>query len=195
MSTHLKISGWEQVAMAIEDVGDRLRRATQALAAGSVPYAVTGGNAVAEWVGRVDRAAVRFTQDIDILLRRTDLPLAVSALEQAGFVFRHAAGIDFFTDGPDGGFRDGVHVLFAGEKVRKEYVAPAADVEESEKTERFIVVTLEALVRMKLTSFRDKDRTHLRDMIEVGLIDATWTGRLITDLAARLQQLLDDPGG
>lgn len=195
MSTHLKISGWEQVAMAIEEVGDRLRRATQALAAGSVPYAVTGGNAVAEWVGRVDRAAVRFTQDIDILLRRTDLPLAVSALEQAGFVFRHAAGIDFFTDGPDGGFRDGVHVLFAGEKVRKEYVAPAADVEESEKTERFIVVTLEALVRMKLTSFRDKDRTHLRDMIEVGLIDATWTGRLITDLAARLQQLLDDPGG
>ena len=195
MSTPLKISGWEQVAMAIEDVGDRLRRATQALAAGSVPYAVTGGNAVAEWVGRVDRAAVRFTQDIDILLRRTDLPLAVSALEQAGFVFRHAAGIDFFTDGPDGGFRDGVHVLFAGEKVRKEYVAPAADVEESESTERFIVVTLEALVRMKLTSFRDKDRTHLRDMIEVGLIDATWTGRLITDLAARLQQLLDDPGG
>ena len=195
MSTPLKISGWEQVAMAIEDVGDRLRRATQALAAGSVPYAVTGGNAVAEWVGRVDRAAVRFTQDIDILLRRTDLPLAVSALEQAGFVFRHAAGIDFFTDGPDGGFRDGVHVLFAGEKVRKEYVAPAADVEESENTERFNVVTLEALVRMKLTSFRDKDRTHLRDMIEVGLIDASWTGHLITELAARLQQLLDDPGG
>ena len=56
--------------MAIEDVGDRLRRATQALAAGSVPDAVTGGNAVAEWVGRIDRAAVRFTQDIDSLLRR-----------------------------------------------------------------------------------------------------------------------------
>ena len=33
MSTPLKISGWEQVAMAIEDVADRLRRATQALAA------------------------------------------------------------------------------------------------------------------------------------------------------------------
>lgn len=195
MSTPLKISGWEQVAMAIEDVGERLRRATQALAAGSVPYAVTGGNAVAEWVGRVDRAAVRFTQDIDILLRRADLPLAVTALEQAGFVFRHAAGIDFFTDGPDGGFRDGVHILFADEKVREEYVAPAAAVEESESTDKFRVVTLEALVRMKLTSFRDKDKTHLRDMIDVGLIDATWTSRLIPDLAARLQQLLDDPDG
>jgi len=195
VSTPLKISGWEQVAMAIEEVGDRLRRATQALTAGSVPYAVTGGNAVAEWVGRVDRAAVRFTQDIDILLRRTDLPLAVSALEQAGFVFRHAAGIDFFTDGPEGGFRDGVHVLFAGEKVREEYVAPAANVDESESTEKFNVVTLEALVRMKLTSFRRKDQVHLQDMIDVGLIDATWTNRLIPDLAARLQMLLDDPDG
>ena len=181
--------------MAIEDVGDRLRRATQALAVGSVPYAVAGGNAVAEWVGRIDRAAVRFTQDIDILLRREDLPKAVSALEKAGFVFRHAAGIDFFTDGADGGFRDGVHVLFAGEKVRDEYVAPAANVEESESTDRFRVVTLEALVRMKLTSFRDKDRTHLRDMIAVGLVDSMWTSHLIPVLAARLQQLLDDPDG
>jgi len=195
LSTDIKVSGWEQVALAIEDVGDRLRRATQALADWSVPYAVTGGNAVAEWVGRVDRAAVRFTQDVDILLRRGDMPLAVNALEQAGFVFRHAAGIDFFTDGPDGGFRDGVHVLFAGEKVREEYVAPAANVEESESTDKFRVVTLEALVRMKLTSFRRKDQVHLLDMIAVGLIDATWTSLLIPDLAARLQQLLDDPDG
>jgi len=95
VSTDFKTSGWEQVAMAIEEVGDRLRRATQALATGSIPYAVAGGNAVAEWVGRIDRAAVRFTQDIDILLRREDLPQAVAALEQAGFVFRHAAGLIF----------------------------------------------------------------------------------------------------
>jgi hypothetical protein len=39
------------------------------------------------------------------------------------------------------------------------------------------VLSLEALVRMKLTSFRDKDRTHLRDMLEVELIDETWTKR------------------
>ncbi len=195
MSTNLRSSGWEQVAMEIENVGERLRRATQALDIESVTYAVAGSNAVAEWVGRVDRAAVRFTQNVDILLRREDLPLAVRALEKVGFVFRHSAGIDFFTDGPDGGFRDGLHVVFAGEKVREEYVAPAASIEESEATDTFRVVTLDALVRMKLTSFQDKDRTHLRDMIEVGLIDATWMSRLIPDLAARLQQLLDDPEG
>ena len=52
---------------------------------------------------------------------------------------------------------------------------------------------LEALVRMKLTSFRDKDRTHLRDMLEIGLIDSSWTSRFSAPLAARLQQLIDTP--
>jgi len=88
-----------------------------------------------------------------------------------------------------------VHIHFADEKVREEYIAPTASVSESEKAEQFQVLTLEALVRMKLTSFRDKDRMHLRDMIEVGLVDSTWPTNLMPELAARLQQLLDDPEG
>jgi hypothetical protein len=48
---------------------------------------------------------------------------------------------------------------------------------------------------MKLTAWRDKDRTHLRDMIGVGLLDATWPARLPPTLGARLQQLLDNPNG
>ena len=48
---------------------------------------------------------------------------------------------------------------------------------------------------MKLTSFRDKDRTHLRDMIEVGLLDAGWLDRLPPELSTRLQELLSDPEG
>jgi len=43
--------------------------------------------------------------------------------------------------------------------------------------------------------FRDKDRTHLRDLIDVGLIDVTWPQRFPSDLATRLQSLLDTPGG
>jgi len=34
---------------------------------------------------------------------------------------------------------------------------------------------------------------HLRDMLDVGLIGATWTARLPADLAARLQLLIDTP--
>jgi hypothetical protein len=36
---------------------------------------------------------------------------------------------------------------------------------------------------------------HLRDLIGVGLIDATWPQRFLSELAARLQQLLDNPEG
>jgi hypothetical protein len=66
---------------------------------------------------------------------------------------------------------------------------------ESEATATFRLVTLEALVRMKLTAFRDKDRTHLRDLIEVGLVDDAWLKRLPSALAPRLQSLLDTPEG
>jgi hypothetical protein len=48
---------------------------------------------------------------------------------------------------------------------------------------------------MKLTSFRIKDRMHLLDFIDVGLIDASWIAPLPPDLANRLQELLDNPEG
>lgn len=185
----------ERAERAVEKVSERLYRATAALEAAGVPYAVAGGNAVALWVARVDEAAVRNTRDVDILLRRQDLPAATSALEAVGFVHRRAAGIDVFLDGPGAKARDGVHIVFAGEKVREHEPAANPDVAESEAGERFRVLSLDALVRVKLTAFRDKDRTHLRDMIDVGLIDAEWTKRLPPALAARLQELLDDPEG
>jgi hypothetical protein len=180
---------------AVEKVRDRLRRAVAALEAAGVPYALAGGNAVAAWVSRVDEAAVRNTQDVDILLRRADLPKAAAALSEAGFIHRHAKGLDMFLDGPSAKARDAVHIVFASEKVRPDSLAPAPDVTESEPTETFRLVSLDALLRMKLTAFRDKDRTHLRDLIEVGLVDASWVSRLPAELASRLQSLLDTPEG
>lgn len=100
-----------------------------------------------------------------------------------------------FLDGPTARDRDAVHVVFALEKVRSTDVVAAPDVTESEETALFRLVSLEALVRMKLTSFRDKDRTHLRDMIDVGLIDANWRSKLPRSLAERLQSLIDNPEG
>ena len=186
---------WERMIQAVEKVRDRLRRAVAALEAEAVPYALAGGNAVAAWVSRVDEAAVRNTQDVDFLLRRSDLPVAKAAFAKAGFVYRHAKGLDMFLDGPTAKARDSVHIVFAAEKVRPDSLAPAPDVSESEATATFRLVTLEALVRMKLTAFRDKDRTHLRDLIEVGLVDGAWLERLPSVLAPRLQSLLDTPEG
>jgi hypothetical protein len=194
VTTYAEVS-WERMTNAIEKVRQRLLRAARALEQARVAYAVADGNAVAAWVSRVDEAAVRNTQDVDILLRRDDLPAARAALEKAGFVYRHAAGMDMFLDGPDAKARDAVHIVFASEKVRPEYAISAPDISESEQTETFRLVSLEALVRMKLTSFRDKDRVHVRDLIDVGLVDSSWLNRLPSSLQPRLQELLDHPEG
>ena len=88
-----------------------------------------------------------------------------------------------------------VHVIFALERVRPEYSLAAPDVSESDESGAYSVLRLESLLIMKLTSFRDKDRTHIRDFIEVGLVDETWIHRLPPELGTRLQELLDTPHG
>jgi len=72
---------------------------------------------------------------------------------------------------------------------------PNPDVEPCESNSEFRILRLETLVRMKLNSFRLKDRVHLVDMIDIGLIDASWPSKFPEPLRGRLQQLLDDPDG
>ena len=195
MSVVLKPFSWQRMIEAVEAVRERALRATAALRAANIPYAVAGGNAVAAWVARVDRAAVRNTQDVDILVRRSDFDAVKIALEAVGFTHHELMGVDCFIDGPDGSPRNAVHLLYAGEKVRPQYATPSAEVTEIEHAEEYDVLTLEALVRMKLNSFRRKDQMHLLDFISIGLVDATWIPKLLPEHAARLQQLIDDPDG
>ncbi len=185
----------ERMVRAVEKVRERLLRATAALENASIPHAVCGGNAVAVWVTRVDESAVRNTRDVDILIRRSDLDAVKTTLLAAGFDYKHTAGLDLFLDGPGATARNAVHIIFAGEKVRPEELLPNPDVTESVPSDQFRVLDLEALVRIKLTSFRDKDRTHLRDLLDVGLIDGNWCWRYPAELAARLQSLIDTPDG
>ena len=98
-----------------------------------------------------------------------------------------------FLDGPDGRPKEAVHLVFAGEKVQSDHITPAPDVADSEPAAWFQVISLPALVRMKLNAYRLKDRVHLMDLIEVGLVDANWLAALPPELATRLQQLLDNP--
>jgi hypothetical protein len=185
----------DRMVLAVEKVRERLKRAAAALDAAGVPYAVIGGNAVAAWVSKVDPGAARNTVDVDLMINRADLDSATAAMKAAGFVYRHVFGVNMFLDGPEGRPRDAVHVVFAGEKVRQEYSASAPNLSATEQHDSYKLLDLEPLVVMKLTSFRDKDRTHLRDMIEVGLVDQSWANRFPTELAARLQELLDNPDG
>ena len=186
---------WERIERAVENVKDRLKRVTGALNAANVPYAVIGGNAVQHWVSQVDESVVRNTRDVDIILNRSDLPLAIEALESNGFIFRQAAGVSMFLDGPNAKARDAVHVVFAGEKVRDEYPEPVPNIDEYAMMQDARTLKLNALVRMKLTSNRDKDRVHIRDMISIGMIDESWLDQFSSELRVRLKQLLEDPEG
>lgn len=181
----------DRVVQSIEQVQDRLRRASEALEQSHVSYAVIGGNAVAYWVAQIDETATRFTRDVDVLVRREDLSGVTKAMEAAGFRYRHVRGIDLYLDGPKNSVADAVHLLFASEKVRPTDLAETPSVEESIPGNGYRVLGLEALIRMKLTSFRLKDQTHIDDMLQVRLIDASLKDRLPPELAERFQQVLD----
>ncbi len=192
---------WHRMEEAVAQVRRRLERAAATLAAAGVPYAVVGGNAVAAWVSRVDVAAVRNTRDVDLLLRPEDFDAAKRALEAAGFVHRRvtslgrAGSMDVFLEGADGKVRDALHILWAGEAAVPGALEPTPELAETEPADGFQLVPLATLVRMKLISFRDKDRVHLRDLASVGLIDSSWPARFPAALAERLQSVLDDPEG
>src|SRR5881396_2936375 len=92
----------DRMERAVAKVRERLLRATAALNQAGVPYAVVGGNAVASWVATVDEGAVRNTRDVDLLVRRSDLPAVTAALERAGFVHGTLLDVVMFRDGEQG---------------------------------------------------------------------------------------------
>ena len=150
-----------------------------------------GGQAVAAWVARVDKEAVRNTKDVELLVQRQDFERVVEVLQSVGFIRENVSGLDLFLDGPGGSVRSGIHILFAGEMVRADHLAPSPLVTESEAGPDFPVPTLDALVRMKLTSFRLKDQVPLHDMLEVGLIDESWVAKVPPELAGRLKEVIE----
>ncbi|MDA0812549.1 MAG: nucleotidyltransferase family protein [Verrucomicrobia bacterium] len=193
---------WTNMSNGVEKVRQRLLKATGTLAAAGIDYAVIGGNAVAAWVSRVDDSVVRNTRDVDLLVRREDMPRIIAAMEAAGFKHRTVSilggkgRIEMFLDGPGAKARDAVHLIFACEKVSPDSLEASPPVDAIDaQTEEFRLLDLAALVTMKLTSYRRKDQVHLLDMIEIGQLDASWLDRVPRALRDRLQALLDDPDG
>lgn len=183
----------DRMERAVARVRERLLRVTAALNQAVIPYAVVGGHAVASWVATIDEGAIRTTRDIDLLVRRSDLPAITAALEQAGFVHDELLDVVMFRDGAEGKPSEAVHLLFAGEKTRPDHPLPAPEIHTVQDPANFPVITLESLVLLKLLSNRRKDQVHVQDMIGVGLIDSSWLTKVPPQLAERLQQILDTP--
>jgi hypothetical protein len=186
---------WIRYTMALDDVADRLRRITAALNSADVSYALVGGQAVALWVATKEPAAVRTTKDVDLLLRRSDLPQARAAASAAGMDYFETMGVGMFLDESDPNPRRAIHIVWAGELVRPGDAVAAPLIANSVNLPGgHIVVTLDKLVEMKLMDGRDQDRLHLRDLIDVGLVERSMLNRLPAELASRLEPLLDELG-
>ncbi len=157
-----------------------------------VPHQFVGGLAVFLHVENADSTHSSLTRDIDLMIRRDDMARVVAIAEENGFRFRHSAGLDILLYGETNSERNAVHLLFTGEKVKETQVEThpkIRPVRAGVHGQDFLVIPVEDLVRMKLSSYRDKDRVHVRGMDAAGLITEEVEQVLGDELRARLKHV------
>src|SRR5579862_578071 len=165
-------------------------RLAKALSQAGIEYRVVGGFAAYMHVNEVEPMAARLTRDIDVAVDRADLDAIIRAVRPFGFEYRHAAGVDMLVDAEAPKAHSAVHLLFIREKVRKEYAEPVPAFSQAVRYENGVsIVPVADLVKMKLTSYRDKDRVHVRDMDGVGLITKEVEADLSPILLERLRHI------
>ncbi|HUP81563.1 MAG TPA: hypothetical protein VM260_23635 [Pirellula sp.] len=184
---------WKRIGESMDRVELRLRKTIKILESIGIPFAIVGGNAVRIWVAQVDPGAVRATNDVDVLIRPEDLEQVKRAMAENGYHYRKAAGLDMFLEGKDDSVRYAIHIVLANRIVKQDDYESNPDVEPSEYGDGIRTLPLERLVRMKLNSFRLKDRVHLLDMIQVGLLDENWIIKFPDPLGERLRSLIENP--
>ena len=165
----------------VEQLLDTVRRVAQVLSRAGIPYRVIGGVAVFLHVHERDPLAARTTRDVDVAVDREHLQSIIDAVRPFGFTYRHAAGVDMLVDARDPRARSAVHLVFVRERVRPEYVAVTE--------EGVLLAPVADLVRMKLTSYRLKDRVHIQDLDAVGLITPEIEAQLSEILRERLREV------
>jgi hypothetical protein len=175
----------------VEQLFEKMRRLHRAFSEAGIPYRVVGGMAVFFQVSARDPDNARLTRDVDVAVDRQEMPKIITAAEKHGFRHRHAAGIDMLVDAKEPKARSAVHLIFVREKVRPEYVEPVPGFssEPTRTAEGVLLAPVADLVRMKLTSFRMKDRVHVQDMDSVGLITPEIESGLSEPLRARLAEV------
>jgi hypothetical protein len=160
-----------------------LHKVADMFTAEGIPYEVIGGMAVAAHIEQMDRDQIMLTRDVDIMIDRSDLERVQEAAP------RH--GLDMLLYGDEKKAIRGVRLLFSGEKVKPDQ-APNPRLAPERITVHggeVSVIPVIDLVRMKLNSYRDKDRVHVRGMDAVGLITPEVERALPAELGSRLQHI------
>lgn len=162
----------------------------KAFSGAGLDYRVVGGLATYLYVEEALPDAGRLTKDIDIAVRRVDLERIEAAVAPFGLKYRHTAGVDMLGQAEYPSARRAVRMLFTGEKVGADSPEPTPELGEGRTIHGIRLMPLEDLVRMKLTSFRLKDQTHIKDLQEAGLITAEIERAIPASLRDRLAQVL-----
>jgi hypothetical protein len=174
---------------ALDQILDVAKTFSSALATAGISCRIVGGLAVFLHVDEVDPIAARLTRDVDVAIARADIDRIRAVVEPLGFRFRHVAGVDMFVDANYPRAVSAIHVVFAGEKVRPEYLEPVPASDPVTARNGILIAPVADLVHMKLTSFRLKDKVHIQDMDSVGLITAEIEAGLSEPLRARLAEV------
>ncbi len=173
----------------VEQLFDRIKQLHSLLTTAGIPYRIVGGMAVFMHVSERDPLRARLTADVNATLERRYLTKVIEAARKVGWVYRPVEGVDMLVDGEQPNARSTVHLVFLHEKVRPEYEEAVPASRAVETREGILLAPVEDLVRMKLTSFRLKDRVHIQDMDAVGLIGAEMEAGLPELLRARLAEV------
>jgi len=159
----------------VEQLFELAGRVEQAFSTAGLEYRVVGGLATYLYVEEAEPDAGRLTKDIDIVVRREDLGKIAQAVEPFGLQYRDAAGVDMLVQTGAPSARRAVHLIFTGEKVRREYAEATPELGPYKTIRQIRLVPLSDLIRMKLTSFRLKDQMHLRTWMKRAL--SPWRSR------------------
>ncbi len=141
-------------------------RLAKALSQAGIEYRVIGGFAAYMHVNEIEPIAARLTRDIDVAIDRKDLDAIVEATRP------------FDAEAPKA--HSAVPLVFEP--------APAFS-QPVQYSNGLSIVSVADLVRMKLTSFRLKDRVHIQDLDGVGLITPEIEATLSPQLQTRLQEV------
>jgi hypothetical protein len=174
----------------LEQLFDVLNRLAKAFSQAGIDYRVVGGIAIFLHVEERDPLAARLTRDIDMAVDRRDITRIGEAVKPFGFKLRHVAGVDMLVDAAKPRARSAAHLIFIREKVRPDDLEPVPGFTPPVRAkEGLLLAPVADLVRMKLTSFRLKDKVHIQDLDGVGLITPEIEAQLPEALRERLREV------
>lgn len=175
-------------------VRDRQTAIVKALLDRKIPFALIASNATYVWIESVDPSGVRQYRNIEFIIQRDRIDSVKAALENLYREYQQQENHVLFRTKHVLRDRWSDRAYFAGEQLSDaEVMIPSLSC--IELVHDIPVVSLRDLVTFQLKRLKLDDAVDLRDMIEVGLIDASWPAKLPPELASRLQEILDNPEG